>query len=427
MPRILIVGLVLSLAQQTMAAQPPAKKRTPVAKIVVVQPRADQQLTGTADVRIKFDVPKGANVPTIVYAGVGGAPWTELKKTDDAWAAQIDTTMVPNGSQKLIVLTDNKRANLSINVTVANPLKVFFGDLHSHTSYSDGTLIPAVAHDYARNTAKLDVFCLTDHLEAVDDNEWLDMRETAWDANQDGKFVAIPALEWTKKWGHLNIFDPKTRIWPTDPAQFYKAAAEAGVVLKFNHPGDGTVSHDGLEYSAIGDKAVKLMEVRQAKEEAAFIRALNNGWHIAPDGSDDTHNPNWGNVKSWTGILAPGLSKRNVLDALKNRRCYSTLDRNCRLTFQVNGAPMGEIIREPVEEVKVEVGVDDPDAGDAAAKIELFEDGVVLPTDEPNAAKRNWVTTCTPKPGKHYYFTKVTQKDGNLLWSAPVWVTVAES
>jgi hypothetical protein len=50
-------------------------------------------------------------------------------------------------------------------------------------------LIPAVAHDYARNTAKLDVFCLTDHLEAVDDNEWLDTREVAWDANEDGKFA----------------------------------------------------------------------------------------------------------------------------------------------------------------------------------------------------------------------------------------------
>jgi hypothetical protein len=27
-------------------------------------------------------------------------------------------------------------------------------------------------------------------------------------------------------------------------------------------------------------------------------------------------------------------------------------------------------------------------------------------------------------PGSHHYFVKVTQTDGNLLWSAPVWVTV---
>jgi hypothetical protein len=34
-------------------------------------------------------------------------------------------------------------------------------------------------------------------------------------------------------------------------------------------------------------------------------------------------------------------------------------------------------------------------------------------------------TTRTPEPGKQYYFAKATQADGNLLRSAPVWVTVA--
>jgi hypothetical protein len=71
-------------------------------------------------------------------------------------------------------------------------------------------------------------------------------------------------------------------------------------------------------------------------------------------------------------------------------------------------------------------GVLDGDAKDATGKIELFEDGVVIQTDEPNATKRTGETTCTPKPGKHYYFAKVTQRNGNLLWSARVWATVAE-
>ena len=37
-------------------------------------------------------------------------------------------------------------------------------------------------------------------------------------------------------------------------------------------------------------------------------------------------------------------------------------------------------------------------------------------------------TTRSPRPGeidgKHYYFVKVTQADGNTLWSAPIWVSV---
>jgi hypothetical protein len=129
-------------------------------------------------------------------------------------------------------------------------------------------------------------------------------------------------------------------------------------------------------------------------------------------------------VKSWTGILAPGLSKRNVLDALGRRHCYSTLDRNCLLTFTVNGAPMGDIIKEPAQDVKLQVVVDDGDGQDATAKIELYEDGQVIQTHKPNTADCRWEPACTPKSGRHFYFVKLTQADGNLLWSAPVWVTV---
>ena len=60
------------------------------------------------------------------------------------------------------------------------------------------------------------------------------------------------------------------------------------------------------------------------------------------------------------------------------------------------------------------------------SKIELFEDGIVVQMDEPNSENRHWETTFNPATGKHYYFVKVTQADGNLLWSAPIWVTVAE-
>ena len=274
------------------------KDKPPAPKLEIIQPQAGQELSGTIEVKAKITAPEGIQRPSIVYVGFKGGPYAAAAQAGDSgeWTGKLDTTLAPNGEQLLTVLTDNKRVNLSITVKLENELRVFFADLHAHTSYSDGTLLPIVAHDYARNVAKLDVFCLTDHLEAVDDEEWLDTRDVAFDANEDGKFVAIPSLEWTKKWGHLCIFDPKTRVWPAHPQEFYKAAADAGVVLKFNHPGDGTVSHSGLEYSEVGDKAVQLMEVRGEKEEQAFIRALNNGWHLAPDGSDDTHSPNWGNV-----------------------------------------------------------------------------------------------------------------------------------
>jgi len=400
-------------------------ERKPVPKAEILRPEADQTLAGEVDVKLKL--PAGLSGP--VYAGLGGPPWVELKQVEDAneWRGRINSKMVPNGSQKLIVKTTNKRADVAIDVKVDNPLRVYFSDLHSHTGYSDGTLLPVVAHKYARRVAKLDVFVLTDHLEYVDDVEWLDMRETAWDASEDGRFVAIPGLEWTKKIGHINLYDPKTRRWPLDLPAFYKAAADAGVTCKFNHPGDGSKVFNGLAYSETGDRALQLMEVRRPTEEQAYIRALQLGWHIAPDGSDDTHGPNWGSRFAWSGILAPGLTKRNILDALKKRRCYSTLDRNCILRFKVNGASMGEVVAKPARAVAVMVAVTDPDTDDVISRIELFEDGVIVQTDEPKSNRRRWNTRFRPKPGKHFYFVKITQKDGNLIWSAPIWLTITDN
>ena len=134
-----------------------------------------------------------------------------------------------------------------------------------------------------------------------------------------------------------------------------------------------------------------------------------------------------------TRIVAPGLSKRNILDALAKRRVYATLDRNCELYFGGGGGEslsrmsifmMGDIVEEPQKDVVLVTAVDDPDEGDTIAKIELYEDGVVVQTDEPNSQKREWDVSLEAEPGKHYYFVKVTQADGNMLWSAPVWVRV---
>jgi len=417
----LAVALTLLLISTNLSGN----QRPPAPKVDVLQPQAGQALGGMVDVRVKLP----AELSGPAYVGLGGPPWVQLEQIADTdqWRALLDSKMVPNGPQMLMIKTLNRRCDVVVETTVKNPLKVYFADLHCHTSYSDGVLVPPAAHEYARDVSKLDVFSLTDHLELVDDTEWVDMRETAWKANEDGRFVSIPGLEWTKKIGHINLVDPKTRHWPQDLAGFYKAAAEADVVCKFNHPGDGTKVYNAMAYSEAGDKAVQLMEVRRGPEEQAYILALKNGWHIAPDGSDDTHTANWGRQFAWTGIVAPGLSKRNILHALKNRHCYSTRDRDCKLRFKINDATMGDIIAEPVDAVTVTVNVNDPNPNDTIAKIELFEDGAVVETDEPNATRRRWRTKRTPGPGTHYYFVKVTQIDNNMLWSAPIWITADEN
>jgi len=313
-----------------------------------------------------------------------------------------------------------------VSVTVENPLRCYFGDIHSHTFYSDGVLFPAAAIAHARDVAGLDFFCLTDHLEALDEDEWRDAREQAWAANEDGRFVCFPGMEWTKKQGHGNIFDPEGYVWPEDRDAFYGALADAGLFGMFNHPGNGNGVWGDLVYSEVGDRAMRLMEVRTDNELKAYIRALKNGWHVAAAGTDDTHAANWGTARAVTGLWAPHLTKRNVLHALRNRHCYSSLDWNCELLFTVNGALMGTVVEGPVGGITARLEVADPDEADTIAEIALYEDGKPVRTEQPDAPTFMQGYSLTPEPGPHHYFVVVRQTDGNMLVSAPVWVTVDE-
>lgn len=394
-------------------------------QIQILSPDFNAELSGDVALCLKI-TKEGQDVNAkAVYAGLGGPPWVRLSKDRESneWRGNLDSTMVPNQSQSLLIVTDNKHVRADVNVTVKNPLRVYFADLHSHTQYSDGMLLPQVAHEYAERTARLDVFSLTDHLEYVDDNEWADTRSVAERATEEGRFVAIPGLEWTKRIGHMCFYDPQSRHWPNDLEACYQALAEAGVTAKFNHPGDGSKVFNGMAYSEAGDKAIQLIEVRREEEEMAFIKALNQGWHIAPDGSDDTHSANWGKAWCWTGMMMPGLSRRNVLHALKNRHTYSTLDRNCELRFNINGQPMGTILDlRDCREVQLDISVVDPDRNDSIARIDLFEDGAVVKSISSDVSSHRWTLTVPLKVCTYYYFVRVTQADGNVLWSAPIWV-----
>ncbi len=414
--------IVLLCGAHTSADQPPAQLA-----LEILEPAADETLQGVVAVRVTA-TPEDATPPSI-YVGFGHASWFALQRVGQTseWTTSIDTTMLPNGEATLTAYAhtpSGRSTGASVQVVILNGLQCYFGDLHSHTMYSDGVLFPQDAYAYARDVARLDFFCLTDHLELVDPVEWADTREQALKANDCGRFVAFYGLEWTKREGHACLYDPPSTRWPSDVTGLYQTASDASVLCKFNHPNyPSSEVFNEFEYSEAADAVFQMVEVRGDAGEAAFTRMLDLGWHIAPEGSDDTHSANWGDCGTWTAVLAPGLCRLNILDALRNRHCYSTGDRNCRLYFWINAAVMGDIVNEPVEHIAVTVYVADPDPGDATARIELFEDGNIIRTDEPNAPTRRWETSVAATPGKHYYFVKITQADGNRLWSAPIWVS----
>jgi hypothetical protein len=59
--------------------------------------------------------------------------------------------------------------------------------------------------------------------------------------------------------------------------------------------------------------------------------------------------------------------------------------------------------------------------GHQAATVAIIEGVPGRNGDVSQLADQADVTT-QPAPGAHFYYAKVTQDDGRILWSAPVWV-----
>jgi hypothetical protein len=158
-----------------------------------------------------------------------------------------------------------------------------------------------------------------------------------------------------------------------------------------NHMYDGS---DGTNQSADGDASMLLCEVMNSS-------AYSNR----------------------TAVLLPRstvLTPASLLEALQARRVYATMDKHSQLIFTANGHMMGERIQ---NRGKLTLQAQYAStAGRSIAAISIFHGipgrkGTVVTLG--TRAKRS----LKPLPGEHFYYARVTQDDGKMLWSAPIWVT----
>ena len=283
----------------------------------------------------------------------------------------------------------------------------------------------------------------------------------AYTADNPG-FLALYGMEWgvINKGGHLNILNSDLLLgWERngkgelladldtpkgDYAALYGLMRERGWLGQFNHPavsGQFTVAGQPLGYTPDGDAAMVLCEVmntsafstneqetepRRSNYEAACNRALSAGYHVAFSTSQDNHCANWGAAYgNRTAILVradapPG--RDSLFEALRARRVFATMDKHAQLIFTANGRMMGERFdnRGPLS-LRVRHS---HSQGRQAASIVLFQ-GVPGSNGSVTPLSDQAQITITPSPGPHFYYARVTQDDGNIAWSAPVWINQA--
>jgi hypothetical protein len=309
----------------------------------------------------------------------------------------------------------------------------YFGCLHSHSTYSDGSGPPRYAFAVARAN-RMHFLALTDHSHQFNRLQWADTLAQAQAATVEGAFVGLRGFEWTsQEQGHSDVFATDTYVSRKDPpydtlAGFYAwLAAQPEAIAQFNHPFGPPydTGFDQFAYDAAAAQKMALLEVGNGSGqeyhtfEEAYLRALAIGWRLGATNNGDTQTPDWGlDTPHRTGIVAPALTRNDLLAALRARRTFATEDSNLALALRSGGQWMGSTVS-PTATIAFSVDFYDPDG--EAITLELFDRSIpVAATSVSGAISHTWPVTVLGAAG-HFYFARATQADGDRAYTSPLW------
>lgn len=306
--------------------------------------------------------------------------------------------------------------------------QIRFGNLHAHTSYSDGSGTPEDAFRMACENG-LDFFAVTEHNHEAADGKG-DRRDgiviatspqlyagdadslvaTADRMNEPGQCVTIYGQEFStiSQGNHVNVFDVGNVIDVAD-GRFdllidwlseQRDGADTFPLIQFNHPRSGKRAakdygrddFDGgseLAWQQAMAPRVSLIEVfnapalkpgigqRTHDHASQYRQYLNLGFHVAPSVGQDNHYENWGpSTDARIGVVAPEFTRRGIINALRSRHAFASEDKNLKVIFRSGSALMGDVTDPPAigSELPLTIQISDEDEPDAAYVIDVYRD-----------------------------------------------------
>ena len=372
---------------------------------------------------------------------------------------------------------DGKKAEKTWSFTVGEAqYQLYFGQLHSHTQYSDGagSLEDALAYVKALPAQdNVQFVAYTDHSNYFDKSgaanpegalydmskateysqeTWKSYKDAvaAFNAENAGSLVALAGFEmtWSGGPGHINTFNTPG-IVSRNNTTLNNKTSDAGMkayyallsqaegadsISQFNHPGTtfGTFQ-DFAYWDAVIDSRMYLVEVGNGEGQigaggyypsySEYIKALDKGWHLAPSNNQDNHKGRWGNANDARDvILTDDFSEEGIYAALRAMRVYATEDKNLEIGYTVNGEMLGSTISEVPEKLNFEISFYDPDKTDSISKVELVVNSGKVAQSWSGAELAKGSVSVTLDPDYSYYFVRVAEGDGDIAVTAPVWV-----
>lgn len=339
--------------------------------------------------------------------------------------------------------------------------QLYFGQLHSHTNISDGAGSVTEAFQHATQVDNLDFLAVTDHSNSFDNesdsrvdlgtdlsevsDEWKQGHEAADAVTDDETFVGIYGFEmtWSDGFGHINTFNTPgfesrsnsefgNKSGGTEGYQnYYDKLVEVDSSLsQFNHPGTTFGDfQDFAFYDPQVDQRITLIEVGNGEGAIGssgyfpsyeyYTRALDKGWHVAPTNNQDNHKGNWGDSNTARSVvLAYDLTEEAIYDAIANYRVYATEDNDLSILYSLNGNAMGSILPDQ-DSISISARISDP-TDSADMKVEVIVNGGLVAATK-TLSGGNGTVEFSLSDDYSYYYLRVTQADGNIAVTAPVW------
>ena len=390
--------------------------------------------------------------------------------TKPAKAAAVISQPVAVPSWSKPILEDWKGNRLNFVATPefwAKGTKTFFGDVHVHSNYSqcgwpnNMNLPDKLA--YARDVLKLDFVAPGDHIEHMNDDQYAQYCKEVNAANEPGKFVTLASYEW-KVIQHIAVQGHRIVYFRDDFGPAFRGTDEATatpkrlnatlknygkpVMAPRHHP---TYLNNWNTFDPVMEPVTEIMSSNGSSEREGgplqqsfdgrrfplpgnYIQdGLIRGNLMGFIGGSDGHNLMPAS-NGLTGVIAPELTREAIWDAIHNRRCYATTGKKILVDFSVNGFPMGTVLRcsgqkwadlFPLKITGAAIGTA------ALDKIELIENNRVIYTQtarlspDTDMAFAFQIEKQVPIYWRYYYI-RVTQNDGHMAWSSPIWLLFSD-
>lgn len=341
--------------------------------------------------------------------------------------------------------------------------RIFWGDPHWQTFFSDGIRCPEELYAFARDEAFLDFGAISDHMEAITDRQWDYFQAVTNDFNEPGRFATLIGQEWTNHNpatgapGHRNIYfsgdrgpavrsndpdcDTLAKLWQKlDGIKGQEALAiphhSANVVMGVDwQQGWNSKYEKAVEIYSVWGSSEKhredgnIMPIEHCRGETRgrhVVDALKLGYRLGFVGGGDIHDGRPGEPMytesypphperfwpgGYTAVLAPVLSRRAVFDAIKKGQTYAATQTRIYLdaAFQAGKHHCRCALKTASE--------------DGIRSVAIVLNGFDVQNLQPGGDKRIIVADNLEIPARKgdFIYLRVTTDKNNMAWSSPRW------